>query len=260
MKEYRIRFYIVFCCWVGLMVPILGMAQEGQSDTRVNQAGEGEDAYAMAQYQLTIFPQYGRTLKRVFIGLGFNNAMGDGKPWGSEYKFTGSRFFEIGGELSTVLNATGFYRLNYGLSFQFNGLKPKDNRIFERNGSATNLTEFSSSLKKSKLRMDYLVIPVHFEFGPADIDYQARSWRVGVGAYSGIRLGTRQKLRYKKEGKTRSEKSAQRLNTSDFIYGLSTYVGYGKTALYLKYDLNPIFQHNPEDEHNISLGLRVTLY
>lgn len=45
-------------------------------------------------------------------------------------------------------------------------------------------------------------------------------------------------------------------NVNNFIYGLSSYVGYKEISLYLKYDLNPIFKNNAIDENNISLGIR----
>jgi hypothetical protein len=40
------------------------------------------------------------------------------------------------------------------------------------------------------------------------------------------------------------------------VYGLNGYIGWGWTALYVKYELNPIFKNNPIDQHNISMGLR----
>ena len=33
-------------------------------------------------------------------------------------------------------------------------------------------------------------------------------------------------------------------NVNNFIYGLSAYIGYKETSLYVKYDLNPIFENN----------------
>ncbi|NJW55231.1 hypothetical protein HC175_20155, partial [Salinimicrobium sp. CDJ15-91] len=45
-------------------------------------------------------------------------------------------------------------------------------------------------------------------------------------------------------------------NTNEFIYGLSGYVGFGGTSLYVKYDLNPIFKDPNPELNNISVGLR----
>ena len=255
MKYYSNRSPYILCVILFFMCIHFGCAQ-----TIEKRIQEEERTYVNAKSQLLIFEQNSRTLKRLFVAFGFNNVVGKHKSFGNPYKFVGSRFFEIGGELSTTLSKPGFYRLNYGMSFQFNGLKPKDNQYFVQDGSSTRLEEFPEHLKKSKLRMDNVVIPVHFEFGPTDTDFQARSWRIGLGGFAGMRLGTRQILKYKEDGHRRKEKSAQRLNTNDFIYGLSAYVGNGKTALYAKYDLNPVFKHNSVDEHNLSMGLRITLY
>ncbi|GAL68721.1 hypothetical protein [Jejuia pallidilutea] len=40
------------------------------------------------------------------------------------------------------------------------------------------------------------------------------------------------------------------------VYGISTYVAIGDTALYLKYDLSPIFKDQIVDQNNISIGVR----
>ncbi|MES2544957.1 MAG: hypothetical protein V4548_08735 [Bacteroidota bacterium] len=45
-------------------------------------------------------------------------------------------------------------------------------------------------------------------------------------------------------------------NTTDVIYGISTYIGYKETSLYVKYDLNPLFRDNAVNQNNISLGIR----
>lgn len=241
-----------------LFICQLGFGQKATVDS-LDRGREQEQAYSTAQYQVTIFGQHGRTLKRLFVGFGLNNTTHKAELT-NDYKLLGSRFFEAGGEFSMAIHPTGWYRLNYGLSVQFNGLKPKDNRIFQEQGRETELVAFPERLQKAKLRLDNLVVPVHVEFGPADADFQARGWRVGLGGYTGIRMGTRQKLRYRMDGRRQREKQAQRLHTNDFVYGWSAYAGYGKTALYLKYDLNTLFKHDKEEQHNVSLGLRLTLY
>ena len=48
-------------------------------------------------------------------------------------------------------------------------------------------------------------------------------------------------------------------NASDFLYGLSAYIGYENISLYMKYDLNPMFKNNAIDQNNISFGIRLDL-
>ncbi len=40
------------------------------------------------------------------------------------------------------------------------------------------------------------------------------------------------------------------------MYGLSSYIAFDDVALYVKYDLSPIFNDQAIDQNNISLGLR----
>lgn len=215
-------------------------------------------------------PKYDiRTYSDLVIAVGLNNAIVDGQTLDdSPYKIGGSRFFELGWQWRTRLfEKSNFIRFNYGFSFQFNGLKPTDNRYFVNNNDNIVLEEFDVELDKSKLRMDNLVFPFHFEFGPSKLRENEKSirysldkkFRVGLGGYGGFNLGTRQKLKYERDGENIKDKLKRDYNTSNLIYGLSAYAGFGGTTLYMKYDLNPIFQDALVEQRNISLGLRFDL-
>ncbi|NKI30470.1 hypothetical protein [Croceivirga thetidis] len=207
-----------------------------------------------------------RTYSDFVIAIGLNNAIIENQSLDdSPYKIGGSRFFEMGWQWRTrVFRNSNWLRLNYGLSFQFNGLKPVDNQYFVINGDQTDLEEFPLELNKSKLRMDNLVFPIHFEFGPSKyyasedkIRYSLnRQFRMGIGGYGGFNIGTRQKLKYSENGDDIKDKLKRDYNTSNLIYGLSAYIGFDNTLLYCKYDLNTIFTDNPVEQRNISLGLR----
>ncbi|MDF0715665.1 hypothetical protein PY092_05860 [Muricauda sp. 334s03] len=207
-----------------------------------------------------------RTYSDFVMAVGLNNALIEGQSLDdSPYKIGGSRFFEMGWQWRTrVFKNANWLRFNYGFSFQFNGLKPDGNQIFVQNGDQTTLEEFEYDLEKSKLRMDNLVFPVHFEMGPSrvketerTIRYSIRNqFRLGLGGYAGFNLGTRQKLKYTRDGEDVKDKLKRGYNTSDLIYGVSGYVGFDGVLLYLKYDLNPIFKHADTEQNNISLGLR----
>jgi hypothetical protein len=49
----------------------------------------------------------------------------------------------------------------------------------------------------------------------------------------------------------KSYQNQRGFNTSNFIYGLSTYIGYKKQFV-LKYDLNRLFTDNVIDQNNVS--------
>ncbi len=210
-----------------------------------------------------------RTYSDFVLTIGLNNAIIEGESLSdSPYRIGGSRFFELGWQWRTrVFKNSNFMRFNYGFSFQFNGLKPEGNLFFVENGDQTELQEFAFDLNKSKLRMDNLVFPIHFEFGPSryretektfryNID---KSFRLGIGGYGGFNIGTRQKLKYSENGNRIKEKLKRDYNTADLIYGLSAYAGIGGVQLYMKYDLNPIFRNAAIEQRNISLGLRFDL-
>lgn len=209
---------------------------------------------------------YYRTTTHLLLAAGFNNALESGQNINdSDFKLAGSRFFEIGMAWRTrVFENSNWLRLRYGVSFQFNGLKPTDNRIFIEDGENIYLQEYPIELDKSKFRMDNLVVPVHFEFGPSRrVDTDSKTWfstanklKIGLGGFAGFNIGERQKLKYEENGEKVKRKLKGDHNTNDLIYGLSGYLGWGGTALYVKYDLNPIFKSPNPELHNISVGLR----
>ncbi|MCG2431459.1 PorT family protein [Aequorivita xiaoshiensis] len=210
-----------------------------------------------------------RTTSDGYIAVGFNNVATSGESLeDSDFKVAGSRFAELGWTWKTrVFDNSNWLRVRYGLAFQFNGLKPTDNRLFVDTGEQTELQTYPLDLKKSKFRMDNLVIPIHFEFGPSKkiehenyFRYATRNqFKFGIGGYGGINLGARQKLKFEEDGENQKQKLKADYNTNNFIYGLSTYIGWGATSIYAKYDLNTIFKNNAVDQRNVSLGLRLDL-
>ena len=109
-----------------------------------------------------------------------------------------------------------------------------------------------------------LVFPVHFEFGPSKriegdnyFRYSTNDkFKIGLGGYAGFNLQTLQKLKYKEDGRKVKDKIKNGYNTTDFVYGLSGYIAFDEIALYVKYDLSPIFKNQIAEQNNISVGLR----
>lgn len=210
-----------------------------------------------------------RTTSGAFIAVGLNNLITKGESLeNSDFKVGGSRFTELGWTWKTrVFKNSNWLRVKYGFAFQFNGLKPIENHYFVDTGEETELQTYPLHLKKSKFRMDNLVVPIHFEFGPSKKiehdDYFRYStdsqFKIGLGGYAGVNLGARQKLKYKEDGESQKQKSKADYNTNNFIYGVSAYVGWGAGSVYVKYDLNTLFKNNQVDQRNVSLGLRLDL-
>ncbi|NNC46651.1 MAG: hypothetical protein HKN99_12275, partial [Winogradskyella sp.] len=108
-----------------------------------------------------------RTSNELLFAIGFNNTIADGRGLeDSPYKLGGSGFVELGWLWETrLLKESNFLRLNYGFSFQWNKLNPKDDQYYVQNEDVTTLETFPIDLKKSEFRVTNLVFPVHLEIG-----------------------------------------------------------------------------------------------
>lgn len=206
-----------------------------------------------------------RTTSQFVLAFGINNLITNHSLDNSDFEQIGSRFFEWGITYKTrVLENANFLQFKYGFSVMYNNLKPKDDMIFVKDGNQTNLETYPIALKDTRLKNVYLVAPLHFEFDLSSNTSRKgnpkfrtqESLRIGFGGYAGVHLKSKQKLRYEVDNLEIREKIKGDFNANDFIYGLSTYIGYKDTSLYLKYDLNPLFDNNPIKQNNISLGLR----
>ena len=206
-----------------------------------------------------------RTTSQFVFAAGLNNVMVDGAYQDKDFKFMGSHFYEWGTTYNTrILKENNLLHFKYGMSVMYNNLRPTENRTFVVNGDQTNLEAYPKDLKESRFRNVYLVVPMHFEFdfSGSSINDGKRQFRthkalrIGLGGYAGINLKTKQKLSYRENGDKINLKNKDDFNTNNFIYGLSSYIGYKETSLYVKYDLNPLFKNNAIDQNNISMGIR----
>ncbi|MCX6172604.1 MAG: hypothetical protein NT048_07180 [Flavobacterium sp.] len=206
-----------------------------------------------------------RTTSQFVFAAGVNNLVTNGSAANSDYRYWGSHFYEWGFTANTRLfKNDNLLHLKYGMSVMYNNLRPTDNRLFVVNGNQTNLETSAVNLKDSRFRNVYLTVPAHLEFDftkAKDKDGKRsfrthQSFRLGIGGYAGIRIKSKQKLCYEIDGNEFTTKEKGDFNVNDFIYGVSTYIGYKATSLYLKYDLNPLFQDNAVKQNNISLGIR----
>ena len=209
--------------------------------------------------------QHKRTTSQFVYAIGVNNFATKGAVANSDFKYWDSRFYEWGFTFNSRINPNhNLLHFKYGLSLMYNDLKPTDNRLFVDNGSQTVLETNPLPQDDSRFRNVNLVIPLHLEFDftkPKIQDGKTYfkshdSFRLGIGGYLGANVKSKQKVKYDLDGYRTEEKTKGDFNTNGFIYGVSTYVGYKATSLYLKYDLNPLFQNNVIDQNNISLGIR----
>lgn len=210
-----------------------------------------------------------RTTSQFVFAAGVNNLVTDGAVAHSDYRYWGSHFYEWGVTWNTrIFKNDNLLHAKYGVSVMYNNLRPTDNRYFVEDGDQTYLETAGINLKDSRFRNVNLVLPVHLEFDftkKETVDDKVvfrthESFRFGIGGFAGVNVKSKQILKYEDtDGNDVTQKTKGDFNTNDFVYGLSTYIGYGQMSLYLKYDLSPLFKDNPVDQNNISLGLRFDL-
>src|SRR5690606_38591573 len=89
-----------------------------------------------------------RTTTDFVFAFGLNNVITEGESLqDSDFKVAGSRFAELGWAWKTrVFKNTNFLRIKYGVSFQFNSLKPTDNRFYVDAGEQTELQNYPLNL------------------------------------------------------------------------------------------------------------------
>lgn len=206
-----------------------------------------------------------RTTSQFVYAIGINNLVTKGAVANSDFKYLKSRFYEWGFTFnSRIFPNHNLLHAKYGLSLMYNDLKPTDNRSFVDNGKQTDLEKNLIIRDDSRFRNVNLVVPLHLEFDftkPKIKDGKTYfkshdSFRFGIGGFIGANIKSKQIAKYDIDGYETIEKTKGDFNTNDFIYGVSTYLGYKETSLYLKYDLNPLFKNNIIDQNNISLGIR----
>ncbi len=208
-----------------------------------------------------------RTTTQFVLATGLNNLVTNNQVAHSDFRYLGSHFYEWGWTYNTrIFKNDNLLHAKYGFSLMYNNLRPTDNRFFVNSGNQTNLQTSAINLKDSRFRSVYLVVPAHLEFdfsgnktrdGGKPFYKTHQSLRLGIGGYAGVNLKSKQILKYEDANQNNvKDRTKGDFNTNDFIYGLSTYIGYKETSLYLKYDLNPMFKDNLVKQNNVSLGIR----
>jgi hypothetical protein len=209
-----------------------------------------------------------RTSSQFVFAFGVNNVL-DNNDFSSlnnsRYKFWQSHFYELGWTWKTrfTRKPSQLY-FKYGVSFLWNNLRLKDNRIHAKNGNMTEIKIFSNQLSESRLRHVQMNFPMHLEWDLSKNkiyedgrlkDKTHKSIRFGIGGFIGFKLGTRQYLEFIDSDNIEVEKvQYDNFNMNTINYGLSTYIGYKTTSFYVKYDLNPLFKNT--ETRNLSLGVR----
>lgn len=210
-----------------------------------------------------------RTTSQFVFAFGINNVANDGSLNSlndNGIRASNSRFYEWGWTWKTrLLENSPFLNLKYGPSLTYNNLRPENNQYYVKNDRQTVLTAHPQTLSdEAYFRTINLVFPVHLEFDFSKkrthddqvVVKTQKGFRLGAGGYAGLNVRSKQILEYKSDGLTTEQETRGDYNVNSFVYGVSGYVGYKDISVYVKYDLNPLFQDNAIDQNNVSLGLR----
>jgi len=189
------------------------------------------------------------------------------RPWGSWYVgFSSLQKTSLGGPLF----------IEWGPSLNWYNWKFEDEstRISEDNGIITFTSTADNNpdnvdFIKSKLTASHLnfsLVPVlDFSYGKKTIERDGtrkkitvdkrNGIRVGLGAYAGLRLGSKTKVVVNDGGRSRN-KDRDDFLLSNFRYGVRAQFGFRGLDFFANYDLNNVFQDNAGPELNaFSFGL-----
>ncbi len=160
---------------------------------------------------------------------------------------TWSWFFEVGLKLSTrVGGLTSPVSVNYGVSYLKNSYRFENNVFLQYN--ADNTVKFATKANASedpKLTVGYITIPLGLDVKVG------KKGKLGVGAYGGYRVVTRQNLNYKDASEKVEEVRRDSYGLNNLVSGASVKVGVSGLTLTGKYNFSPLFDtKNPAYKYN----------
>lgn len=203
---------------------------------------------------------YRRTDDEFVIDLGLNNYLENDKfPDESNAAYglrpLGSRYIALGYQLQTRIGGRKSpLSFNYGIEFSANNFMFDRDVIITKGTDAIEFTEANRNLRKSKLTVWYVSLPVM----PVMLDFGRRGrFRIGAGGYAGYRIHSYSKIMYFEDGKQKDHNSSN-FYLSNFRYGLIGQIGFKDINIFVKYDLNPLFSEGKgPDLRAISFGIRI---
>ena len=166
----------------------------------------------------------------------------------------GSRYFAIAfAQRPTIINGKrAKLSLYYAVEGSWNNYMFDNNVVATKGASQVEFVPATEQLKKSKLTTFALQVPVV----PRISFYNSAGRKVfhlGVGGFVGYRLDS-----YTKIKRPNNDKQHDHANfyLNDLRYGLVGHIGVLRTNLFIKYDLNPVFQAGKgPDVRTLSFGI-----
>lgn len=122
---------------------------------------------------------------------------------------------------------------------------------------------YNSPIRKSKLQVNYLEIPLELRFR-SNKNYPRSSFNISVGGKVGLLINAHTKINYVQSGVRKTVKQAESFDLSPIRYGLEGRIGFGPFNVFYYYSLNTMFKKNRGPDGNISkpvlLGISFSLF
>lgn len=132
-----------------------------------------------------------------------------------------------------------------GIGLQLQSYRLNKNTTITRlpDGSIEPQSLFFDYNQKSKFSIISLIVPLLAEF-QIPLDHYKNRIYISGGLYSGIRVGSHTKIKYRSEGKKEKLKTPGHYSLQDIKYGIMMRAGYRWINVFATYDLVPLFQEN----------------
>jgi hypothetical protein len=243
-------------------VEVITAKDENSDDNNNDDHHHGKDRHHRSTF--------GRTWQSTNVDLGINNYMTsfgefpDGnanhtvRPWGSWY--VGINSIQRTRVAKKVFLEWGLGISWYNFKFQKDNIEvSKDDLGVHFNESARVADDFV----KSKLTVSYVnasLVPVFDMGGRSEKhkkwDSNSSQFRFGIGPYVGYRIGSRNKLVFKEDGKPQREIVRDNFYLNDIRYGVRVQFGIRSTDFFFNYDMNELFANSKGPElHAMSFGV-----
>ncbi|WP_338392965.1 outer membrane beta-barrel protein [Fulvitalea axinellae] len=98
-----------------------------------------------------------------------------------------------------------------------------------------------ASINKTNLQMTYLDIPLEFRYSSLGPNSR-KGFKMALGGKVGYLIDSKTKIKYKKDGETKTVKYKEDFNLEKFRYGVYGRVGFGWINLYYYQNLSSMFE------------------
>ncbi len=142
-----------------------------------------------------------------------------------------------------------------GLGFSFNNYQfAHDINFLPAHNEVVGIEDTIKSLKKNKLKMTYLTLPVLLEAQPG----RSSRFHISGGMVFGLRIGSHTRQVYEIDGARYRDRVYDDFNLNPFRADLNVRIGWGSVNLYASYALLPMFKSSKDPEiYPVSVGLRL---